>query len=66
MISTKHLQIHQAARTIGLMAGAVMVCYLPLVVKWHLCGLNSQVYSFTAQVGLHMIQALRYQNIELR
>ena len=40
----------QAAKTTALMVGALLVCYLPLVVKWHICGLNSPVFSIVSQV----------------
>ena len=46
------LQTKRAAKTIGQIVGAVLICYLPLVVKWHMCDLNSPVFSFTAQVRI--------------
>eukprot|EP00092_Neocalanus_flemingeri_P033874 GFUD01036836.1.p1 GENE.GFUD01036836.1~~GFUD01036836.1.p1 ORF type:complete len:583 (-),score=130.25 GFUD01036836.1:172-1920(-) len=39
----------QAAKTTALMVGALLICYLPLMVKWHMCGLNSPVFSLVSQ-----------------
>ena len=42
----------QSAKTTALMVACVLVCYLPLIIKWHLCGqgLNSPAYSIISQV----------------
>ena len=47
-----YLQIVHASKTMGLMVGCILTCYLPLIIKWHLCGkgLNSPVYSIVSQV----------------
>ena len=45
----------KAAKTTLLMVGALMVCYLPLVIKWKLCWVNSPVFSIMAQVWIRNI-----------
>jgi len=40
----------RAAKTTALMVGALLFCYTPLIVKWHMCGTDSFVFSLLPQV----------------
>jgi len=40
----------RAAKTTAFMVGALIFCYSPLIVKWHLCGTDSFVFSLLPQV----------------
>merc|ERR1719341_1515678 len=41
----------RAAKTTAFMVGALLFCYTPLIVKWHMCGTDSFVFSLLPQVG---------------
>jgi len=40
----------RAAKTTAFMVGALLFCYGPLIVKWHMCGTDSFVFSLLPQV----------------
>ena len=39
-----------AAKTTGLIILALVLAYLPLVVKWMMCGLDNLIFSLAVQV----------------
>merc|ERR1719154_978105 len=38
------------AKSTAVMVGALLVCYLPLIVKWHICNSESFIFSLLSQV----------------
>merc|ERR1712080_29781 len=46
------IQNVRAAKTTAFMVGALLVCYLPLIIKWHLCDLNSFIFALLAQTAV--------------
>ena len=45
-----HFKNVKAAKTTTLMVSALLMCYLPLVIKWQLCWIESPTFSILAQV----------------
>jgi len=52
-------QAVDTARSPAFMVGALLTCYLPLIVKWHFCGFNSFIWSLMSQA---LVQANSFMN----
>jgi len=57
--SSANMEALESVKSMGLMVGAFLVCYFPLIVKWHYCGYNSFTWSLMAQA---LVQANSFMN----
>ena len=58
ILLTCTIQNAKAAKTTLLMVCALLLCYLPLVIKWNLCWVKSPAFSILAQVKEELTASL--------